>query len=83
MLKDNFPNIVIVQLPELSTGAGEMMYMIVPELFASQTAELAYSEKMRLCRVVPEMSAFKQKAVGGTWGAIIKRPSLIQTMTGI
>ena len=45
MLKDNFPNIVIVQLPELSTGAGEMMYMIVPELFASQTAELAYSEK--------------------------------------
>ena len=83
MLKDNFPNIVIVQLPELSTGAGEMMYMIVPELFASQTAELAYSEKMRLSRVVPEMSAFKQKAVGGTWGAIIKRPSLIQTMTGI
>ena len=83
MLKDNFPSIVIVQLPELSTGAGEMMYMIVPELFASQTAELAYSEKMRLGRVVPEMSAFKQKAVGGTWGAIIKRPSLIQTMTGI
>ena len=83
MLKDNFPNIVIVQLPELSTAAGEMMYMIVPELFASQTAELAYSEKMRLGRVVPEMSAFKQKAVGGTWGAIIKRPSLIQTMTGI
>ena len=46
MLKDNFPNIIIVQLPELSTAAGEMMYMIVPELFASQTAELAYSEKM-------------------------------------
>ena len=83
MLKDNYPNLEIVQLPELSTGAGEMLYLIVPEVFASSTAELAYSEKMRMGRIVPEVSAFKQKAVGGTWGAIIKRPSLIQLMTGI
>ena len=60
-----------------------MLYLIVPEVFASSTAELAYSEKMRMGRIVPEVSAFKQKAVGGTWGAIIKRPSLIQLMTGI
>lgn len=83
MLKDNYPNLKIIQLPELSTGSGEMLYLIAPELFASKTAELAYSEKMRMGRVVPEMSSFKQKAVGGTWGAIIKRPSLIKTMTGI
>lgn len=83
MLKDNYPNLEIVQLPELSTGAGEMLYLIVPEVFASSTAELAYSEKMRMSRIVPEVSAFKQKAIGGTWGAIIKRPSLIQLMTGI
>lgn len=83
MLEDNFPNIEIVQIPELSTAQGEMLYMIVPEVYASSTADLAYSEKMRLGRIIPELSAFKQKAVGGTWGAIIRRPSLIQTMTGV
>ena len=83
MIKDNFPNMEIVQLPELSTGAGEWAYMVVPELFGESTADLAYSEKMRMGRLVPELSSFKQKAVGGTWGAIIRRPSLIKIMTGI
>ena len=83
MLKDNFPALTIVQLPELSTGAGELLYMIVPEVFASPTAELAYSEKMRMGRLIPELSSFQQKAIGGTWGAVIKRPSLIKIMSGI
>lgn len=83
MLRDNFPNLTIVQIPELSTSAGENALIIVPELFAGATAELAYSEKMRFGRVVPKLSSFEQKAVGGTWGAIIKRPSLIKIMTGI
>ena len=83
MLKDNFPALTIVQLPELSTGAGELLYMIVPEVFASPTAELAYSEKMRMGRLIPSLSSFEQKAIGGTWGAVIKRPSLIKIMSGI
>ena len=83
MIKDNFPNMEIVQLPELSTGSGEWAYMIVPELFGESTADIAYSEKMRMGRLVPELSSFKQKAVGGTWGAVIRRPSLIKIMTGI
>lgn len=83
MLKDNFPGLTIVQLPELSTGSGELLYMIVPEVFASPTAELAYSEKMRMGRLIPELSSFQQKAIGGTWGAVIKRPSLIKIMSGI
>lgn len=83
MLMDNFPNLSIVQLPELSTASGEWAYMLVPELFASPTVELAFSEKMRMGRLVAEMSSYKQKAIGGTWGAIIRRPSLIRIMTGI
>lgn len=83
MLEDNFPALSIVQIPELSTGSGEWALMIVPEVFASPTVELAYSEKMRLGRIVPKLSSFTQKAMGGTWGAVIKRPSLIKIMTGI
>lgn len=83
MLQDNFPALEIVQLPELSTASGEWALMIVPEVMGTPTAELGYSEKMRMGRVIAELSAFKQKAVGGSWGAIVKRPSLIKIMTGI
>lgn len=83
ILQQNFPNIRIVVVPELATTAGNMLYMIVPSLLGTQTGITAYSEKMLFGRVVPQLSSFKQKVVGGTWGAVIKRPSLIGTMLGI
>lgn len=83
MLKQSFPNIEVVQLPELTTTAGEMLYMTVPDLFGIETGICAFSEKYFLGRVVPEMSSYKQKVVGGTWGAVIRRPSLVATMLGI
>lgn len=83
ILQQNFPNIRIVVLPELATDAGNMLFMVVPSLLGTQTGITAYSEKMVFGRVVPELSSFKQKAVGGTWGAVIKRPSLVGSMLGI
>ena len=83
ILKDNFPNIEIVQLPELSTNAGEEIKMIVPNLYGIDTANVAYADKFRAGRVIPEVSQFKQKVVGTSWGAIIRRPSLIATMLGV
>lgn len=83
MLKQNFPNLEVVHLPELSTNAGEMLFMTVPELLGEKTGINAFSEKFFMGRVIPEMSSYKQKVVGGTWGAIIKRPSLVATMLGI
>lgn len=83
MLKQSFPNLEVVQLPELTTTAGEMLYMTVPDLFGIETGICAFSEKYFLGRVVPEMSSYKQKVVGGTWGAVIRRPSLVATMLGI
>ena len=83
MLKQSFPNIEVVQLPELTTTAGEMLYMTVPDLFGIETGICAFSEKYFLGRVVPEMSSYKQKVVGGTWGAVIRRPSLVATMLGV
>ncbi len=83
MLQSTFPNIKFVELPELSTDSGEMLYMTVPTLFGVDTGVNAYSEKLRLGRVIPQLSSFKQKAISGTWGAIIQRPSLIATMVGV
>lgn len=83
LLKSNYPNLEIVFLPELTTEAGSMLYLAVPELFGEITAECAYSEKMRMGNVETYSTSWVQKAVGGTWGCVIRRPNLIATMLGI
>lgn len=83
ILLENYPNIEVIQLPELETQAGKMLYLTVPELDGENTAENSYSEKMRFSNIENRMSVTLQKAVGATWGCVIKRPNLIATMTGI
>lgn len=83
LLTENFSSIEIVQAPELSTGSGEMLYMVVPELFGEPTGECAFSERFRMGRLVAETSSFRQKASAATWGCVIRRPSLVATMLGV
>lgn len=83
MLQENYPNITIEQLPELSTSSGEMLYMVVPEVMGDATGFGAFSAKAVFGRVIPETSSFKQKVSAGTWGCVIRHPSLVATMTGI
>ncbi len=83
MIEQNFPNLKIVQIPELSTDAGEQLYLIAPSINGQATAMNAYSEKYRLSRVVALETSFAQKAIGATWGAVIYRPSAIARMSGI
>lgn len=83
MLQENYPNIEFVQLPELSTDTGEMLYMTVRELYGDETGWSAFSMAFQLGRLVAHESSFTQKASAGTWGCVIRRPSLVATMTGI
>lgn len=83
MLKQNYPNLTIVQLPELSTAQGETLYLTVPFLNGTATGNTAYADKYRLGRLVPSLSSYEQKAIGTSWGAIIRRPSLVARMVGI
>lgn len=83
LLQENYPNIKIVQLPELSTNAGEMLYMTVLDLYDDATGFCAFSRAFQLGRLVPKLSSFEQKATASTWGCVIRRPSLVCTMTGI
>ena len=83
MLKDNYPNMTIFQLPELQTASGSMLYLTVPEFMGSPTGEAAYSEKMRFGRMETYSTSYVQKAYGGTWGCVIRRPNFVATMTGI
>lgn len=82
-IKANFPNLRIVTAPEYATTSGQLMQMIVDEIDGDRTTVSGFTEKMRAGRVIPELSAFKQKKTSGTWGTIIRRPVAIASMLGI
>lgn len=83
MLKKNFPNLEVVQVPELSTAQGEQLYMLLPEVAGQQTCTTAFADKLRVGRLIPFTSSFRQKAVGTSWGFILKVASAVARMQGI
>ena len=84
MLKRYFTRIDIVTVPELhSMTAGETMLFIAPEVNGQRSGTLAFGEKMRAGRVVPDLSSFRQKFVGTTYGGIVLMPFAFAQMTGM
>ena len=92
LLKKNFPNIrfvTAVQYAALSSSnpqgvaAGNLVQMIAESIEGQQAGYCSFNEKMRSHVIVREMSAFKQKETGGTWGAIIRMPIAFQGMVGV
>lgn len=69
-LKKTYPNITIVTAVQYSTASGELVQLIVDELEGQQTAQTAFSEKMRAHGVVRATSSFKEKKSAGTWGTV-------------
>lgn len=82
-LKKNFPNLTVETAVEYSTAAGELVQLIIDNLDGQDTGYCAFTEKMRAHPVVTDLSAWKQKKSGGTWGAIIKQPLAIVQMLGV
>ena len=84
MMKRYFTRIDIVTVPELhSMTAGETMFLIAPEVNGQRSGTLAFGEKMRAGRVVPDLSSFRQKFVGTTYGGIVLMPFAFAQMTGM
>lgn len=83
LLAENYPGLEIVQLPELSATEGETLYLVVPQILGDEAGFTAYSEKMRFSRLITHTTSFEQKAFAGTWGCVIRHPSLVARMVGI
>jgi len=92
LLKKNFPNIrfeTAVQYGEVSAAnpqgvaGGNLVQLIAESVEGQSTGYCSFSEKMRAHPIVREMSAFKQKLTGGTWGAVIRQPFAIASMLGV
>ena len=84
MLQKYFSALEVVVIPELSTmAAGETIFMVAPEVNGTPTGLLAFGDKMRLGRVIPDMSSFRQKAVATTYGGIVLQPFAFASITGM
>lgn len=87
MLEDYFPNAEFVSLPQLGAAyapsASETLMIIAPEVLGNQTGLLGFGEKIRMGRIVPELSSFAQKVTGTTYGGVIRVPAAVAQMTGI
>lgn len=84
MLKKYFGAIEMVTVPELhSATAGETVFLIAPEVNGQKSGVLAFGEKMRAGRIIPELSSFRQKFVGTTYGGVVLMPFAFAQMTGM
>lgn len=82
MLKKAFPNMRIETAPQYSTAAGELIQMFVESAQGQEVGFMAYSEKLRAHPLVTEVSSYKQKYSGTTYGAVITQPFLFAQMLG-
>jgi hypothetical protein len=92
LLKKNFPNMKIataVQYGALSASnpqgiaAGNMVQLIVDSVEGQDVGYCSFNEKMRAHPIVRQLSSYKQKVTGGTWGAIIRQPFGLAQMIGV
>ena len=82
LIKRNFPNLDVVVAPEYDDTTKKIQ-LIALDVDGTPTGEMAYSEKLIAGRVVADLSSYRQKFTAGTYGAVVYRPVLVSTMTGI
>lgn len=81
-LKEAYPNLEIIQVPEFDTAAGRLVQMWAIELEGQETATCAFTEKTRAHAIERYSSYFRQKKSAGTWGAVIFRPLAVTQLLG-
>lgn len=83
MVKDAFPNIRIEVAPQYATASGELVQMFVESAQGQEVGFMAYSEKLRSHPLVTDVSSYKQKYSGTTYGAVITQPFLFAQLLGV
>lgn len=76
-IKDNFPNLRIVSVPEYSTDAGEKVQLVLDAYMGQPTIDLGFVDKLRTHKVEVKTSGFLQKRSQSTIGAIIYYPIFV------
>jgi hypothetical protein len=80
MIKDSYPNMELVSVPEFQTGAGDYFYAFADEVLGTATGECASQVKMKTFPVIQEVSSIKQKAANMESGFRLNLPFAIARM---
>jgi len=92
LLKKNFPKLKVetaIQYGAISASnpqgiaAGEFAQLIAADIEGQSTGWCAFNEKMRAHPIIRDLSSFRQKVTGGTWGTIIRQPFAISSILGL
>lgn len=93
LLKKGFPNMTVKTAPQYGQQsdinpqgyslAGNAMQLILDNIQGQKIAYAAFNEKLRAHKIIPELSAWKQKKTSGVWGTITRMPVGIVGMIGI
>lgn len=81
-LKKNFPNMRIETAVEYATVGGQLVQLMADSIDGQDVGYAAFTEKMHAHAVVVDLSSFRQKKSGGTWGAILRMPLAIAQYLG-
>jgi hypothetical protein len=82
-LKQAYPNLTVVQVPEFATASGNLMQLTAHGVNGQPTAECAFAEKMRAHGVRRMDSSFREKKSMRAWGTIYYKPFCTAQMLGI
>ena len=80
VIKESYPNLEVVGVPEYETEAGDVAQMILPSYMGSDNVQLPYNVKMRVHPIIQHASGYIQKRTQGCYGALIRRPIFIAQM---
>lgn len=83
LIKDAFPRMEFVEIPEFNTAAGRLVQMWAIKIEGEETATCAFTEKMRAHAVERYSSYFRQKKSAGTWGAVVFKPFAMSAQLGV
>lgn len=87
LIKDEYPNIRFIQVPEYNSAnglvSGNFVQLIPETVMGQDVATSAFTEKMRAHAVVPGLSSWAQKKSQGTWGSIVYLPYAVTSMIGV
>ena len=83
LIRDAFPKLEIVTVPEFDTATGRLVQMWAPKIEGQESATCAFTEKMRAHAIERYSSYFRQKKSAGTWGAVVFRPLAVTQLLGV
>lgn len=82
-IKQTYPLIEYVAVPEFDTASGRLVQLWAPEVNGQPTGEVAYSEKYRSHAIERYSTYQRQKHSGGTFGSIVYLPFAVTQQIGV